>query len=161
MCITIIATTLFQEAIHVFWLGLKSRGEFYKFQVVYRELQLLNTLCNQAQQKCLSILIATAILFISTNLALLIRLGNGANLFVKFAFGTGVIDSASALLLTLGCLTFLHQLSKNVLLSVKQVKTVQRGILSFDLKLSRRFWKSCGIIKINLVLAIIWKNLLH
>lgn len=146
----IIGTIIFRHNIVLFWKRYKQCTYFYKDAILYRQLQILNTLSNSVQQKCLGVLISGATLFFSMNLSLVIGIVKGSNeqdfkSLMVFIHAVVINDATGGLLLLIGGMVAAYAESKQKLKCVKQLESTYKTRICR--RWSRRYWASCPILK--------------
>ncbi len=131
------------ENIQLFWQQLKHNGNIYQDALVYRQLQILNTLSNSLQQSVVGLLIFIVTLALSMNLSLLIGLisetEEDTSIIMWALFGAIAVDSAAVLLVLLGGMVAVHKTSRDKLQDAKN--------LTISSRWSNKYWRSCSLLK--------------
>ncbi len=149
--ICLISTGIFSNGIKTLWYELQTTKDIKNHSIVYRELQILNSVYNSVQKDLLSLIIIGAIFCVTTNLTLLIKSLNGTYLEVNFkimsTFILTVLNSAMVMLLILSGFVSVHKKSKQFLQDVKSLEYLETSRVSRIW--ARKYWQSCEKLKIK------------
>ncbi len=117
---------------------------------IYRQLQILNILCNSIQQSCLLTFLCAVTFTMSLSINLVIRFGS-ANIEDKFIFVTlfsfVTIDAIGSIIFILGGMVSVFVNSKNCLCCMKGLQLQCKS--KFDRVWMRSFFRSCDTIKLK------------
>ncbi len=147
----ILSTMLIQENVQLFWKQLKASHNKYNDAMLYRQLQIFNTLCNSVQQSCLCVFIAGQTVLVSVMLCLLVGHVNEkyeeTNKVMIATFTIMTVDGTLTILLTLGGMASVFKDSKSTLSATKRLEStlmVKRERLWLQ-----KYLRSCSEIKVK------------
>lgn len=148
--IHVLSMMSFRENIQFFWNRFKSSSDLYSDALLYRELQIFDSLVNTVQQNCLAVIVVGDICICSIACVFTVMVFNGEITSTFIIIGllmAAQVDGISVLLLVLGQMVLLHTQSKQVLADIGKLSSSYRNRI--DRIWIRRFLKSCKTIRIR------------
>lgn len=143
----IVAPVITHDCIELFWKRLKTSNDIYNDARLYRQLQIFNVLYNFVQERCLDAFIFSTMFLISICFSLLVSYHNKINIAMLVTFLNVLVNSTVAVVLFLGCMLSAPIESKEKLAYIRRLDLTHTS--TAVRKWTRRFWRSCGPIKIK------------
>lgn len=130
---------------------LANSSHVYLDSLMYRQLQIFNTLTNDVQKNCLGVFICGTVIGLSISLNLLVEVSSGAesktDISIVTIIVTSTINSIACILIMLGGLVSVYTDSEQIIPFAKKMlwKYEQRATR----KWARMYWRSCNQFKIK------------
>ncbi len=150
--VNIIGAMMSKECLQIFFNKVKSNKDIFRDALLYRELYIINILCNAVQLKFLGIVMGMAIGFLSIALNLLVMLNNRSSyedmpiLIVVFSLLI-VVECVFVILIVFEGMVGVYKQSKRKLRICKRMVEKYESVK--ERKWLRRYWRSCNILKVK------------
>ncbi len=150
--VTILGSMTSKECLQIFLIKIKSGKEIFKDAVLYRELCIINILCNCVQQKYVEILMGMAICLLSISLNLMVMFINQSsqeqtNGLIVVLFALVVAECVFVLLVIFEGMVGVYKESKYKLRICKRMMNTYESVKCR--RWIRRYWGSCNVLKIK------------
>lgn len=143
---------IFQYLTCSYWKILQLNKNCEQTTKLYRQIQVLNVLCNSVTQSCLGVAIFAAISLVGMSLALLIRTGKSnfdqGNIAFLLILAVTAVDCLLLLVALTSGMVKVFAESANLHINVERLY-LGNVLLKRDKKWMEKFWNSCDKIKIK------------
>ncbi len=150
--VTMIGAMTSKECLQIFLSRVKSGKEIYEAALLYREIYIINILCNFVQQKFIGIVMSLVISTLSISLNLMVMHINRSSKvdsksFIVAFFGLIVVECVFVILVIFEGMVGVNKESKYKLRICKRMVGIYEPVKCK--RWLRKYWRSCNVLKVK------------